>query len=410
MKLVICDTFPERHLDAFRALGLEVDYAPGTAGKELVARAASANILVVRSTKVDRATIEAAKGLALIVRAGAGYDTIDVAAASDRGIFVANCPGKNATAVAELTMGLLLAIDRRIPHGTSDLRSGKWNKKEYSKADGVKNKTFGVVGTGPIGRAVIARALAFETNVLAWSRSFTDERAHELGVVRCATLHELAEKSDIVSVHLAQTSETKKLFNAEFFARMRPGAIFLNTSRGGLCDQAALLAAVREKKIRVGLDVFDPEPSQGACDFTDALFAEPNFVGTHHIGASTEESQNAIAEETIRIIGEFVATGRAPNVVNIERHPPVQCELVVRHYDKVGVLASVLGIVRNYSVNVEEMNNTIFQGAKAAVAVLRLGAEPPAALIDEVRALDREVIEVELKRMKPAAAAEKVSS
>jgi D-3-phosphoglycerate dehydrogenase / 2-oxoglutarate reductase len=397
MKLFIADAFPERYIADLKAAGYSVEYAPGTAGDALAARVKDIDVLVVRSTKVDRKIIESAPDLSLILRAGAGYDTIDVAAASERGIYVSNCPGKNSVAVAELTMGLILAVDRRIPHATGDLRAGKWNKKEYGKAEGLKGKTLGICGTGPIGREVAQRALAFEMNVLAWSRSFTPEKAEELGIEHAATLQEIAEKSDIVSVHLAQTKDTKKLFGESFFARMKPGAMFINTSRGGLHDQAALVEAMKTKGIRAGLDVFDPEPSAGTADFSDPLFALPGFVGTHHIGASTEQAQDAIAAETVRICREFMATGRAPNVVNVEQHAPAKCQLVVRHYDKVGVLASVLGIIRNYEVNVEDMTNTIFQGAKAAVAVIRLGSEPSPQLIAEIAGLKDQIIQVEAK-------------
>ncbi len=397
MKLLIADKFPDTFLGDFRALGLEVDYAPDTDAEGLVARASSASILVVRSTKVTRKTIEAAASLALVIRAGAGYDTIDVVAASERGIYVTNCPGKNSVAVAELTMGLILALDRRIPDNTRDLRAGAWNKKEYSKADGVKGRTIGIAGLGPIGRAVAARARAFEMPVLAWSRSLSPELAETLGVAACASVTDLAARCDIVSVHLPQNQLTKKMFGEEFFTRMKPGAIFINTSRGALVDQAALVRAMKERGVRAGLDVFDNEPAEAACAFQDELFGLKGFVGTHHIGASTEQAQNAIAAEAVRICGEFVRTGQVPNVVNVKQHTTSHFQLIVRHYDKVGVLASVLGIIRNHGVNVEEMSNTIFEGAKTAVAVLRLSVAASAAMVGEIAALRDQVIFVEAK-------------
>ncbi len=397
MHLLIADKFPERYLSDFRGLGIAVDYSPELTAETLPDAATSANILVVRSTKVTRKTIDAAKQLALVIRAGAGYDTIDVRAASDRGIYVTNCPGKNSVAVAELTLGLLLAIDRRIPEGMSELRAGTWNKKEFSKADGLKSKTLGIVGLGPIGCAVAARALAFEMNVVAWSRSLTDARASALGVQRAPSLDALLAGSDVVSVHLPLTTETRKLFDEAMFARMKKGAIFLNTSRGGLVDQPALLRAMKERGLRVGLDVYDPEPSEGAGPFTDPLFEQKGFVGSHHIGASTEQAQNAIAEEAVRICREFVATGQVPNVVNVQRHATTSFQLIVRHYDKVGVLANVLGAIRNHGINVEEMSNTIFEGAKTAVAVLRLSVAPPEALVRDVAALADQVIHVEAR-------------
>lgn len=400
MRVLIADAFPERYLDDLRAYGLEVVYDPGASTESLPEKAQRSHILVVRSTKVDRATIAAAKDLGLILRAGAGYDTIDVAAASERGIYVANCPGKNAVAVAELAFGLMLAIDRRIPDGTADLRKGTWNKKEYSKADGLKGKALGVVGLGSIGLAVVERAKAFEMHVLAHSRSLTFARAEELGVEYCSSLHEIAQKADIVSVHLAQTKETKGLFNASFFTHMKPRAMFINTSRGGLHDEAALIAAMKEKGIRAGLDVFANEPAGGTAQGLNAeIFSLPGLVGTHHIGASTEQAQDAIAAEAIRICREYVATGRPPNVVNIEAHAPAKCELVVRHYDKVGVLAQVLGIIRKYGINVADMSNTIFQGSRAAVAAIRIAEPPSNELLAEIAALEDMVIQVEAKKL-----------
>jgi D-3-phosphoglycerate dehydrogenase / 2-oxoglutarate reductase len=400
MRALIADAFPEHYLADLKAIGLTVDYDPSATAAELPEKAKHTNILIVRSTKVDAKVIAAATSLGMILRAGAGYDTIDVAAASERGIFVANCPGKNAVAVAELAFALMLALDRRVVDGTVDLRAGTWNKKEYSKADGIKGRTLGVIGLGSIGKAVVDRAKAFEMNVLAWSRSLTGWRADELGVTYCRTPEEVAERADIVTVHLAQTKETKGMFGAGFFAKMKPRAMFINTSRGGLHDEAALVAAMKEKGIRAGLDVFESEPATPtASGLTNAIFSQPGLAGTHHIGASTEQSQDAIAEEAVRICKEYVATGRAPNVVNVEVKAPAKSELVVRHYDRVGVLAQVLGLIRKYEINVAEMTNTIFQGQKAAVAAIRIGSEPPQALLDEIASLTDFVIQVEAKRI-----------
>ncbi len=400
MRVLIADAFPERYLDDLRSLGLEVVYDPGATTESLPEKTQRTQIVVVRSTKVDRATITSAKELGLILRAGAGYDTIDVTAASERGIFVSNCPGKNAVAVAELAFGLMLGIDRRIPDGTADLRRGVWNKKEYSKADGLKGRALGVVGLGSIGLAVVERAKAFEMHILANSRSLTFARAEELGVEYCSSLQEIAQKSDIVSVHLAQTKDTKGMFNSAFFSHMKPRAMFINTSRAGLHDEAALITAMKEKGIRAGLDVFENEPAGGTAQGLNAeIFSLPGLVGTHHIGASTEQSQDAIAAEAIRICREYVATGRPPNVVNVEAHAPAKCELVVRHYDKVGVLAQVLGIIRKYGINVADMTNTIFQGSKAAVAAIRIAEPPPKELVAEIAALEEMVIKVEVKKL-----------
>ncbi len=396
-RLLLADPFPAARLDDLRALGLEVDFQPDLSAETLPAAAAGAAILVVRSTKVTRATLDAGTALALVIRAGAGVDTIDVDAASERGVLVANCPGKNSDAVAELAMGLLLAIDRRLVPGTNDLARGQWNKKEYSKAQGLKGTTLGIAGFGQIGRGVAARARAFEMSIVVCSQPFSRQEAEAAGVGFAATLEELAGVSDAVSVHMPQTSETKGIFGASFFAALRPNAIFINTSRGGLVDHAALEAAMTTRGLRVGLDVFAGEPAEGKAAWDFPIARLPGFVGTHHIGASTEQAQNAIAAETVRICREFVDSGAAPNVVNVALHSTARHQLIVRHYDRVGVLAAVLGLIKNHGINVEEMSNTIFQGGKAAVAALRLSVAPPEALVKEVLGLKDQVIAVEVK-------------
>jgi D-3-phosphoglycerate dehydrogenase len=315
-RLLLADQFPASRLADLRALGLEVDFQPDLSAETLPSAVNGVDILVVRSTKVTRATLEAATSLKLVIRAGAGVDTIDVEAATQRGVAVANCPGKNSDAVAELAMGLLLSLDRRIPDCTADLAKGQWNKKLYSKAQGLKGSTIGIVGFGQIGRGVATRAMAFGMKVIAYDPFFTKEQVEAAGAKYAATLDELARASDAVSVHMPQTKETKGLFGESFFAALKANAIFINTSRGGLVDHAALEAAMKGKGLRVGLDVYDKEPAEGKATWDLALAKMPGFVGTHHIGASTEQAQDAIAVETVRICREFKATGVAPNVVN----------------------------------------------------------------------------------------------
>ncbi len=386
MRILIADAFSEAHLDAFRKLGLDVDYRPTLAKDELPQAVAGAHILVVRSKEVNKKTIDAGESLALIVRAGAGVNTIDRKAASARGVFLANCPGKNAIAVAELTMGLLLALDRRIPDAAADLRAGKWNKKLYSEADGLHGRTLGVIGLGSIGREVVRRARAFGMKVVAWSRSLTDEAAAELGVERAANVPELAGRVDALTVHVALSPETRGLVGETALMRLKPRAIFINTARAEVVDGAALKRAIAEKQLRVGLDVFDHEPAGGGGAFEDEIVKSATVIGTHHIGASTRQAQEAIAEETVRIVRSFVERGEVPNCVNLCAKSPATFQLNVRHLDQVGVLAEVLGAIRRHSINVEEMENTVFEDAVAACARIRLAARPPSELVDELRA------------------------
>jgi len=191
----------------------------------------SPDVLVVRGTKVTEKMLDAGQ-VKLVVRAGAGYNTIDVAAASKRGIYVSNCPGKNSIAVAELAFALILALDRRIADNVVALREGKWNKKEFSKARGLFGRTLGLVGVGKIGQEMIPRAKAFGMPVVAWSRSLTPEKAESLGVERKDSPLDVARAADVVSVHVALKPDTKLMIDAEFFSAMRDGAYFINIEPG----------------------------------------------------------------------------------------------------------------------------------------------------------------------------------
>jgi D-3-phosphoglycerate dehydrogenase / 2-oxoglutarate reductase len=397
MRVLIADKFEQSGRDGLEAAGCEFSYQPDVKDETLVEaiRSYRPDALVVRSTKVTEEMMGAG-ALKLIVRAGAGYNTIDVAAASRRGVYVSNCPGKNSVAVAELAFALMLALDRRVADNVIELRAGRWNKKEFSKARGLYGRTLGLVGTGQIGREVIARAQAFGMPVVAWSRSLTDERAEELGVTRREDILDVARESDVVSVHVALKPETRGLVGADFFNAMREGAYFVNTSRGEVVDQDALVRAMREKNVRAGLDVYASEPTSAAGEFADAIRGEPNLYGTHHIGASTDQAQEAIAAETVRVIASFKETGRVPNVVNLARRTPATHTLVVRHRDRPGVLAAVLDRLRAASINVQEMENIIFEGAEAAVARINLDAAPPSDALEGLKAANEDIIELSL--------------
>jgi D-3-phosphoglycerate dehydrogenase len=399
MKALIIDAFSEAHLSSLRALGLEVEYKPQLKAEELPAAVSGVSVLVARSKQVSKEAIDRGRELALIVRAGAGVNTIDVKAASARGVYVANCPGRNSIAVAELAIGLLCALDRRIPDQVADLRAGKWDKKEYGKADGLYGKTLGIVGLGAIGGEVARRARAFGMHVIAWSRSLSDERAAEQGVERARTVPELCAAADAVTLHLALTAETRGLIGEAALSRLRPRAIFINTARAEVVDHKALERAIAEKQLRVATDVFAEEPPGASGTFGDPIVKLPGVYGTHHVGASTEQAQSAVADETVRIVKSFLERGEVPNCVNIRSgatRSPARYQLVVRHFDKVGVLAEVLGAIRRHAINVEEMENTIFDGALAASAKIRLSQRPPAELLDEIRARSEHVIHVDV--------------
>ncbi len=396
MKTLVADSFPESRLQRLKQIGCEVDYQPSAKADALPALAASSKILIVRSKKVTADTLNAARNMALVMRAGAGVNTIDVKTASSRGIFVSNCPGKNSIAVAELVFALLLSIDRRVPDCVAALRAGQWNKKEFSRADGVFGKTMGVVGVGSIGREVIRRAHAFGMEVIAWSRSLTPEMAAELGVQRRENLDDIFREADVVTLHVALKPETRKLVNTARLWLMKPRAILINAARGEVVDQAALREALEAKRIRAGLDVFDPEPAEGVAAFSDPILKCADLYATHHIGASTEQAQNAIADEAIRVIETFIKTGVVLNCVNLAKRTPAKWQLVVRHQDRVGVLAFVMDHIRRAGLNIEEVENVVFEGALAASCRIQLGGEPPAPLLATIQAGNPDIIGLDL--------------
>ncbi len=376
MRVLCADATDETTVERLASHGHTCEVEPELKTADLAARIRGYDVLVVRSTKVTADVFDAADRLSLVVRAGAGTNTIDTAAAARRGVFVANVPGQNSIAVAELTFGLLLAIDRRIADNVADLRSGRWDKKTYSKANGLYGSTLGVVGLGDIGLAVAERAVAFGMTVQGVARADRDEavqtRLDDLGVVQVESLETLVSSSDAVTLHVPSNEHTRGMVDAGFLGWMRPGAVLINTSRGDVVDEAALLSAIEEKGLRVGLDVYDDEPSSGRTEWTSKLAQHPNVVGTHHIGASTEQAQRAIAGGVVEVITAF-ADGQAPNCVNLAPARLGSVTLSVRHLDKVGVLARVLDLLSEERLNVEQMQNRVFDGGHAAVATIDVG-------------------------------------
>ncbi|MEZ4295467.1 MAG: NAD(P)-dependent oxidoreductase [Polyangiaceae bacterium] len=395
MRLLIADKMDTQALDELKVLGVELVVRPELNKDTLPAALDGIGILVVRSTQVTAKAIEAGKQLNLIVRAGAGVNTIDVPAASARGIYVANCPGKNAIAVAELTMGMILSLDRRIADATADLRAGKWEKTKYSAAEGLYGKRIGIAGLGAIGREVLDRARAFGLEPHAWSRSLSPNKAAKMGVGYARSLEDLAGMSDILTVHLPLTAQTRGVISRNVMSALPDGATLVNTARAEVLDYAALEELIGKKGLRVGLDVFPDEPDKGSAPFVSALLEKGLVHATPHIGASTEQSQRAIAIETARIARAFLTEEDVPNVVNICATSPARYAVVLRMLDKVGVLANTLSVLKRHGINIEEISNTVFDGATATCTKLRVSGRPSDACVKEIGAFD-EVLHVDV--------------
>ncbi len=311
MRILIADKFPGDAMDALRAGGHDVEFAPDLDEDGLVAALDGYQALVVRSTRVSAAAIDANHDLELIVRAGAGTNTIDVAAATRNSVVVCNTPGKNAAAVAELAMGLILAIDRNIPDNVAELRAGTWNKKLWSQTRGLKGRTLGIVGFGDIGAEVARRAAAFGMAIVTGNRSGRSEEAlqrmAQLDVTTVAGLEGMFAVADVVSIHVPSVPGTAGMIGRELLEHVRPGTVIINTSRGEIIDEEALLEVIDEKDLRLGVDVYLDEPGAGETTFDSAFARHPRVYGTHHIGASTEQAQRAVAEQVVSLIESFAA-------------------------------------------------------------------------------------------------------
>ena len=321
MNILIADRFEATGVEKLASMGCTVTQDADLSGESLVQAVKDGNpeVLIVRSTLVDQATLDSAARLKLVIRAGAGYNTIEYKYAREKDIAVANCPGMNSIAVAELAFGLMLALDRRIVDNTLDLRRSVWNKKEYSKvsrARGLKGRTVGIVGLGQIGAGIARRAKAFEMELLYADVIEYPELEQELGI-RNVDLDTLYAEADFITLHVPLNDRTRHMVSTAQFTKMKPTAVVINCSRGGVVDQAALVKALDDGWIAgAGLDVYETEPGAADKTFADPVMSHPKVYGTHHIGASTEQAQLAVADEVVRIVEQFKTTGDVLNCVN----------------------------------------------------------------------------------------------
>lgn len=392
MNIYLADKLPEKAIDNLKNLGLNVTSNPQATSADLHNGLNEAQVLIVRSTVVSAECIKNSPELSLIIRAGAGVNNIDIDAANGHGIYVANCPGKNAVAVAELTMGLILSLDRYLAENVSDFKEGVWNKAAYSKADGLYGKTLGIIGTGQIGSEVIQRAKAFGMNIVAWSRSLTPEIAEEMEIEFAENITEVASQSDILSVHLAQNAHTKGIISKEVLAALKDGAYFINTSRAGIVDEDALLEELKNGRLKAGLDVFGDEPEFKQGEFKSRFQGLANVHITHHIGASTQQAQEAVADDAVDIVRGYLQEGSVRNWINRCAQTEAPWQLVVRHFDKPGVIANVMSELKQANINAQELSNVIFDGKKTACCTIQIDTKPSNEMLKSIRTRQDEVI------------------
>ncbi|MFL6131501.1 MAG: NAD(P)-dependent oxidoreductase [Nocardioidaceae bacterium] len=327
MRILVADRLPERFLHAMGARGHECVVDTGLTEESLPRAVGGVDVLVVRSTPVTGSVFAAADSLRLVVRAGSGTNTIDCDEATRAGVLVANVPGRNSVAVAELTLGLLLAVDRAIPDSTSELRAGRWDKQRFAAVGrGLYGRSLGIVGLGNIGLAVAERAAGFGMQLLAQAKGSRSQEAltriADLGIELVPDLVTLASRVDVLSLHVPLKPDTRGMVGAVVLDALQPG-ILLNTSRADVVDADALLARLDAGGLSAGLDVFPDEPGSGAAAWHSPLAAHPRVVGTHHVGASTQQAQEAVVDGVEEIITAF-ERGELLNVVNDPAQGPGQ--------------------------------------------------------------------------------------
>ena len=318
MKIVVADDLPESALQLLNAEGWNVDARTGRTPDQLAADMADADALVVRSaTKVTADLIAAAGALRVIARAGTGVDNVDVPAASARGIVVMNAPGANSISVAELAMGLILALARHLPAADAAMKQGKWEKKKFLGEE-VRDKTLGLVGLGRIGQEVARRASGFSMRVIAHDPFISERVAADLGV-ELVSMDDLFARADYISLHMPSTPQTRQLVNAARLQKMKKGVRIVNTARGDLIDEAALADAIEAGLVGgAALDVFTKEPT-----VDHRLQLLPQVIATPHIAASTREGQELVGVETAAALRDFLKDGLIRNAVNF---PSVSAE------------------------------------------------------------------------------------
>jgi D-3-phosphoglycerate dehydrogenase / 2-oxoglutarate reductase len=318
MKIVIADDLPASAVELLRAEGWEVDATPGRPPAQLTHDLADADALVVRSaTKVTAAVIAAASRLRVIARAGTGVDNVDVAAASGRGIVVMNAPGANSISVAELALGLMLALARHVPAADAAMKQGRWEKKKFVGEE-LREKTLGLAGLGRIGQEVARRARAFGMHVIAHDPYISAHVAEDLGV-ELVDMDDVFRRADYVSLHLPSTDGTRNFLNADRLRAARKGIRIVNTARGDLVDERALADAIESGQVAgAALDVFETEPPPDP-----RLQTLPQVIATPHIAASTREAQELVGVETATALRDFLRDGVIRNAVNF---PSVSAE------------------------------------------------------------------------------------
>ncbi|MFQ5805208.1 MAG: NAD(P)-dependent oxidoreductase [Phycisphaerae bacterium] len=399
MKILVGCSLPESALQELRSLGTEVLYEPDLTTERMEKLVRDVAVLIVCRTRVSPEVIAAGKELQMIVRAGTDTANIAVEEASTQGIFVSNCPYKDAVAIAELIFGLLLALDRRVLENVAAFQKGVLDQPRAIDALGLEGRRLGVLGFGPVEQEIVKRARAFEMKLLAWSPTLTPELAAASQVEFCAWPRELARQSEMVTVYAPQQETGEVLVDAEFLENLRDGAYLVYVGHPAALDQTALAETARARHLRVAYDISAPQlVSSDTGRFRSSLQALPGVIGTHQLADRTRQAYEATAAEVVRVIREFLVAGEVVNCVNLMEHSPATWQLVLRLRDTVGVLASIMEHIRTDGINVEEVSSRVFTGAQAGFCSVALDERPSAEALNAIRELDG-VLHLELRAL-----------
>lgn len=396
MKILVACPLPDSAIADLRTLGVDTVYEPALPAERLRTALGGVAVLVTDEKRVAPETIERADSLQLIVHAGVGAGEIALEEASAQGVFVANCPTQHAYAVAELALGLLLALDRQVVESTVALREERWCRNEFMHARGLRGRTLGILGFGDIGRCLVRRARAFGLKIVAWAPGLTTEFPDLPDVEFCNWPRELARASDFVVVLDYGDEEPQRIVDTDFLNSFREGAYLIHVGRPNAVDEEALYDAIPRRKLRVAMDVRSYEPAVDNARFRCKLCTRPNVIGTQHTSAITEQAREAVGGEVVNIVRTFLVSGEVPNCLNLAERSPATWQLMLRVRDQVGVMAAILDAIRADGINAEEVVSRVFTGAKAAWCTVALDERPSTEALEAIRALD-DVLHLDLR-------------
>jgi D-3-phosphoglycerate dehydrogenase / 2-oxoglutarate reductase len=397
MKVLVKEKIADPGVELLRA-EFDVDLGLEMSEEELRERIGAYDAILIRSaTKLTAELIDRAERLKVIGRAGTGVDNVDIPAATRRGIVVANAPESNSVAAAEHTMALMLGLFRNIPQAHASLVEGRWERSKFKGAE-LYGKTLGIIGFGRIGQLVAKRAQSFEMDVLAFDKFVSAERFRELGVGGMASVEELLERADVLTLHVPKTPDTVGLVGAAAIDAMKDGVRVINCARGELVELDALLAGLESGKVAgAALDVFPSEP------FTEhPIFSRTDVVVTPHLGASTAEAQDRAGVVTAEQVAAALNGGVVTNAVNIAAVRPEEMEALapfVPLCEKLGRLAQGLGGGSVDRVSAEfrgriASHDTRLLGIAVLVGILSGNTEEPVNLVNAPQMAEERGIEL----------------